>query len=278
MKTLILSDLHFGISTSKVDALLERIRSLSRDYDQVILNGDTLDRYEAPACEPRAERLLQQVTDACRCGGADPILISGNHDPAISNTSHIYLESSQTLVFHGDCLTDCTHPTRKSDQDLRVMLQQHWQEIGRRPENFLDLVAAYRKVQARFLRENPQIKEPRSTFGYIATILVPPRKPFDVFLYWWRVPGLAAALARTYPQPVRHVVIGHSHRAGRWNFGDLEVFNTGSFMPLSLPCVVSVEDAQVSFVPLRKLLKPVRTYLAPRPNRAAQPETLKLEP
>ena len=62
MRTLILSDFHLGIPASRVHDLLEDIRALALQYDRVILNGDTLDRYMVRMEEMRqSARIIEQA-------------------------------------------------------------------------------------------------------------------------------------------------------------------------------------------------------------------------
>jgi UDP-2,3-diacylglucosamine pyrophosphatase LpxH len=255
MRTLILSDLHLGTHASKAAAMLDDIRSLARQYDRVILNGDTLDRYETPGCTPDAGQWLRDATEACSSRDGDPVILSGNHDPAISGQQWVYIEETETLVFHGDCVEDCTHPTRKVDRILAARLGKHWKQRGGRPENFLELVDFHRRVQAEHQIEHPSVREPRSTLSYLASVVFPPTKPYHIIRYWQRAPKIAAALGTTFHKPVRNVVFGHTHRAGRWSYNGITVYNTGSFMPMSAPFAISTEHGQLSFQPLQNMLR-----------------------
>jgi len=272
MKTLILSDFHFGTPASRVERQLDGIRALARQYDRVILNGDTLDRYEAPGCTPQAEALRKDIIEACSSRSGPPELVMGNHDPALSAIQWIYLEEAAALVFHGDCVADCTHPTRSDDRILAARLRQHWQKLGGRPAQFVELSDIYRTVQAQHLLEYPLAREPRSTLTYLLRTIYPPQKPFHILRYWRQTPRVAARLGATFPQPVRHVFIGHTHRAGRWHIHGITVHNTGSFMPMSVPCAASVEGAEISVRPLAALLGTTRAYSLPASGRAGVPE------
>jgi len=263
VKTLILSDFHFGIPASRLSALLDSIRRLASEYDRVILNGDTLDRYEAPHCTAKSEALLKDVIEACQSRFGPPEMIMGNHDPAISKLQWVYLEPSATLVFHGDCIADITHPTKTSEQALAARLRKRWAQLGGRPKGFVELCDAYRKTQAQYLREHPMAREPRGKLAYLASVVMPPQRPLHILRYWWRAPRLAAHLAAAFPRPVRHVLVGHTHSPGEWKVNGITVLNTGSFMPMSIPYAASIEGERIFFRPLEPLLRSTRSYSFP---------------
>ncbi|HYF47830.1 MAG TPA: metallophosphoesterase [Planctomycetota bacterium] len=263
MDVLILSDLHLGSPASRAEPMLTDIRHLARKARRVILNGDTLDRLEAPNAHARAAELIRQAREACCPCDTDVEILSGNHDPAISERHWVYLPESQSLVFHGDCVADCTHPYKPEDQALAASMQAAWQKTGGRPERFLDLVDVHRKVQAEHLKRHPRLCEPKTIFDYIRIATLPPHKPFYILHYWYKAPRIAARLGRNFDRPVRNVVIGHTHRPGQWQFSDLTVLNTGAFMPLATPYAAIEENGRMRLERLTDLLRTHATVSMP---------------
>jgi len=261
MRTLILSDLHLGSRSTRAPAHLAALERLCREFDRVILNGDTLDRFEAPGVCAENDRLASQAR-AALCSRTGPAeFLRGNHDPALSERNWIYLESSQTLVFHGDCIQDMTHPSRKQDKLLAAYLARAWKSRGGRPTEFLKLVDIYRDLQNEFLIANPQIYDRHSKAFYLLRALIPPHRPLQIFSYWHRAPGMVARLAKSFDRPVKTAVVGHSHRGGDWTLDGVRVLNTGSFMPLSKPMAVIADGAHVSIHALQPLLRE-RTFVS----------------
>jgi UDP-2,3-diacylglucosamine pyrophosphatase LpxH len=258
MKTLILSDLHFGHKISCAGKMLDGIRALARNYDRVILNGDTFDCDESAYVQPT---LLAEITDVCASRSGPPEFLTGNHDPIISTVQWVYLPKPALLVFHGDCIADCTNPGRPNERRLASALAEVWQKRGKRPDKFLELITVYRQSQAQFLQHNPLNLDVRNSFWYVAKTLYPPHKSIQVLHYLRAMPRRVARLAATFDQPVRHIVVGHSHRSGCWRVDGATVYNTGSFMPLSTPYAVSVDDETVRFKSLASLLRSKRTVL-----------------
>jgi UDP-2,3-diacylglucosamine pyrophosphatase LpxH len=267
MKVLILSDLHIGSRASRFLNMLEDLRRIARDYDRIVFNGDTLDCYECRARRNAMQPVLRTLTEACTARLGPPIFLSGNHDPAIQGEPWMYLAESRTLIFHGDCISDYTHPTRAEDRELAARLGRHWQGFGGRPGRFELLAGEHRRLQAQFAVEHPPAREPKSTLEYLLSVVTPPQKPFHILAYWVRAPKHAAQLGASFSQPVRHVVFGHTHFAGRWRRLGLDVMNTGSYMPLSLPCAAISDGAQVRFQRVRSLLRTHRSIIAPIPLR-----------
>ena len=257
VKILVISDLHLGNDASKAPALLDGVARIARNYDRIIFNGDTLDVYARPehvAAGTKAARFLEAVHATCRSRSGPPELITGNHDPLISDTHYIYIKEHRALIFHGDCIADSTHPSDPHENILANHVGNHWKKIGGRPSQFVELATTYRRLQGEHLGQFPR-KEHRSSLSYLLSLCYPPQKPFHVLKYVLTSPYLAAELAGTHDAPVDHVVIGHTHRAGNWKTKDRSVLNTGSFMPMSWPSAVVMDEQGVQRIPLAKLLR-----------------------
>lgn len=257
VKILVISDLHVGNDVSKAPAMLDGVARIARNYDRIILNGDTLDCYardEHVAAGTKLARDFEQIRSACTTRTGPPEIITGNHDPRISDTDFIYIKEHRTLVFHGDCIADSTHPSDPQENILANYVGKHWTKIGGRPSQFSELATTYRRLQREHLSENPR-KERRSTLTYLLGLCYPPQKPFHVLKYVLTSHHLAEELADAHDQPIDHVVIGHTHRAGTWKIRNRTVFNTGSFMPMSWPSAVVMDERGVYRVPLAKLIR-----------------------
>ncbi len=254
MKVLVLSDFHLGNPSSKGYGLMDGIARITRNYDRVILNGDTLDRYENEALLPKISRDLEQVKAACASRSGPPEIITGNHDPILSDVHWLYVKEARALIFHGDCIMDVTHPSDRSEKLLGSYVSKHWEKIGGRPELFKDRAEIYRKLQGEHLRMYPRY-EARSKFVYLLRLFNTPRKPFDLVSYVWHAPRRAAEVAKGHDEPVDYVIVGHTHRPGTWQYHGKTVMNTGSFMPLSAPSAVVIAEGKPTRIPLTTLIR-----------------------
>ncbi len=263
MKILILSDLHLGSRASKAAANLDGIARVAAGFDRVILNGDTLDRcYGDPSGDERATRFIEDVRERCASRNGPPELLTGNHDPAISDAHWVYHEASATLIFHGDCVLDCTHPTKKDDQAMMARLRARWDELGGRPEDFSTLHQNYRQVQRQFLPIINPYKKPKTALQYAMSLIFPPRRPFDILHYWMKAPERALKLARAFKQPLKAVVVGHTHKPGHWKIDGVDVYNTGSSMPLSGAFAFCIDNERVEHIRLERLVESAPTAVA----------------
>ena len=78
MKRLIISDTHIGSKFYRKEALLELLKT--KDYDQLILNGDIIEFLKGPTFEKASLEIFNAI-DYCK----EIIYIIGNHDTAIAN-------------------------------------------------------------------------------------------------------------------------------------------------------------------------------------------------
>ena len=263
MKTLVLSDLHLGSKASQAAARLSDIARIAAGFDRVILNGDTLDRcYVNPQSDARLMQLIADVQKYCASRNGPPELLTGNHDPVISDVHHLYDEPSQTLIFHGDCIRDCTHPTKKTDQQLMAKLMQRWQQLGGRPTDFVALHENYREVQRLELPIINPYKKSKTITQYALSLVYPPRRPFDIIHYWMKAPERALETAASFARPVKQLIVGHTHRPGHWRIRGTDVYNLGSFMPFSGAYGLTLDGANVSFVELKQLMSGTRKVVS----------------
>ena len=98
----------------------------------------------------------------------------------ISDTDYIYIKEHRALIFHGDCIADSTHPSDPHEHILANYVGKHWNTIGGRPSQFVELAATYRRLQREHLGEFPR-KEHRSSLSYLLGLCYPPQKPFLLF-------------------------------------------------------------------------------------------------
>ena len=107
-RIVIISDLHLGrprCAASSAAAL----RPLWDGASHLIVNGDAAEIHH-PRHWPRAAREMLSLFDLCEADGVELTLLSGNHDPYITDLRHLHLADGLVFVTHGDVLHPAIAP------------------------------------------------------------------------------------------------------------------------------------------------------------------------
>lgn len=237
----ILSDIHFGHPHTLVHDW-EQLRPLIAGAGTMIFNGDSVEQC-FPSRRDRAGQDARDLQALCRSEGAEPVLITGNHDPEISDTHFVELGGGEILVTHGDMLFCGVSPWSRM---VDALIRAHHAEIARLDEvQRTDL--EYQLRAAKRVEFAVPVVEPRgrrSLTEHLAGLLRecwPPSRPAAVLRVWLEMPGRAARLAETYRPKARFVAVGHVHNAGVWEIPPRWVINTGSFCPPFRRRLVEIE-------------------------------------
>jgi len=242
----IVSDLHFGHPASVIERA-EQLIPLFRDAKTVIFNGDTAElRYR------RGRRIgmrnFRIMRETCIAAGAQPVFINGNHDPMLSELSHVDLAGGAVLVTHGDLLF---HDISPWSHDAEILAAAHTRELaGLKDDAFLDfekrLKASKRAALAIELHKTHMRRDKLAAIRTVLRECWPPWRPFQIFHSWAVTPGRAEVLARTFRPRARFILIGHTHCYGHWQRGPRVIINTGSFLPLSGRMAVDLQGSTLT--------------------------------
>jgi predicted phosphodiesterase len=246
----ILSDLHFGHPASIIENP-EQLIPLFREAKTIVFNGDTVElRYL------RGRRIGMRNYDlmraACETAGVHPIFINGNHDPILSETSHLDLANGAVLVTHGDLLF---HDISPWSHEAGVIGEAHTRELEELGEDaFLDfekrLKASKRAALSIELHRTRMRRDKLSALRTLLRECWPPWRPFQVIHSWAITPGRAEALARVFRPRARFILIGHTHFSGCWRRGPRMVINTGSFLPFGGRMAIDVQGETLTVRPI----------------------------
>jgi len=226
-RILIISDLHLGREHGAAPSA-EALRPIWRGAHRLVLNGDIAEVHH-PEHWTVAARETIRLMDLCEEDGVEVTILSGNHDPFLSDIRHLHLAGGRVFVTHGDVLHPAVAPwspaagrIRNAQADAMASL-----EASERMDLESRLSASQHACYAEWAEGRRLEREAkRSTFlGMFAR----PWALVQVLHYWRLFPKLAAAFAREHAPDARFTVIGHTHRGGRWRFGEHVVINTGSF-------------------------------------------------
>lgn len=245
----IFSDLHFGDPSSRLGSLAA-LRPLFDGADELLLNGDTLDT--RPSSRPaRTAALHAEVKAFFQAESRPAVLLTGNHDPAISTCHAREFADRQVLVTHGDILFDELVPWGRDASLLRKVIAEEMSRLTpAQRESFDARLEACRRAAARIpQRHQAEPRGWRHALGFLADTVWPPTRILRVLRAWQETPARADALLSRHQLPARFLVMGHTHRLGATlTPGGRVLLNTGSFCP---PTGVGVVDLTPDRITLR---------------------------
>jgi predicted phosphodiesterase len=221
----ILSDLHFRDASSRLRRL-EDLGPLLEGVDTLWLNGDTCDNQSGM---PAAAVAVLVAFFRARV----PVvhLLTGNHDPDISDRHWCTTAGHRLVATHGDVFFDDIVPWG-SQRDLLVARRRA--AAHRHPEiedsSLPGRIALHRLACTGLAREvNPEHSGLFQRLHRFVDEFFPPRKPLAMLRVWRSLPDQVAALAPAWFPGVQVVVTGHVHFPRVWRRGDLAIINTGAF-------------------------------------------------
>lgn len=239
----ILSDIHYGDRASIVTSL-DQLGPLANGVETLVSNGDTTDNRPGPDPEELAAHAAA-LAGFIAGAPAEVRLLSGNHDPTLSEVHHLDLPGG-VLVTHGDLLFEEIVPWSEVADQARELVEASRRAPGRTCR-LEDLLAAHREAAARIPRHvDPTLHGSRTAVGLVRDALQFAPKALRILRAWRDAPRLGSGLLATHRPTARFLVIGHTHRAGVWRRADGRVvINTGSLCPPSGRLLVDLDSDEL---------------------------------
>jgi len=238
-RTVILSDTHLsgnGQGAGCADAL----RPLWQDADELIINGD-LAELSDPKWRVHAARQVMRLQDLCEEDGVRLTMLSGNHDPLLTDRRFLRLCHGEVFLTHGDMLHPAISPWTSHARQLRELHDDALKTLELVDRAQLDQ-QAMAAAHASNLKWDHLAEHRAPERGFVMNKLDHARKVAKVLWFWHRLPKLAARFAQRYAPDARFFVFGHIHRAGIWRFGHQTIINTGSYHCPRNPHAVVIQD------------------------------------
>jgi predicted phosphodiesterase len=249
----ILSDLHWGHKASLIRAS-ESLEGLVREADKVIFNGDTLEqKFEDSPCHldkplPR----LAEFRDLLESWEVEPLFLTGNHDPRISNTHYCELNGGEILITHGDAIFPTVAPWSANRKVLENAVARGLASSSA-TESFYSFLQVFKDAS---LEEQALVKDYDPTvWGKIQIFLRqawPPTRAFTILECWREAPKKAIELVEKFQKRPRFLIIGHTHKPDITVNGSTTVINTGSFLPWPGATTVDIDSSSIT---VRKVIK-----------------------
>ncbi|EDY81313.1 Ser/Thr protein phosphatase family protein [Verrucomicrobiia bacterium DG1235] len=254
-KIRIVSDLHIGHKASVIESL-EALRPLAEGVDWLIFNGDTLelkygdlDIEHYDAGEQR--RQFEKEAESWDC---EVTLITGNHDPEISEIHSLSILNDQVFITHGDGLFREIAPWSSNIENLKTCTEHiDPQATGQSLEDMHSYLQQHKDatLKAHKLDKvyNPTLWGKFKIFLHQAW---PPSTPFRILRCWREVPDRAVSLTSRFSLAPKFIVLGHTHKPGIWKRGEQTIINLGSYFPWPGALCIDIEDTTLS---IRKIQK-----------------------
>lgn len=238
-RIVIISDTHLGRRGSPAP---DALRPLWAGAGELIVNGDLAELHD-PACRTAAARHVLRLQEMCEADGVTLTVLSGNHDPQLTDVRHLTLRDGLIFITHGDVLHPAISPWNGTDTLLHALNEEALVTLEQEERSALpgQLAAAQHACHMNWdMHDRPQ---PASAAGRLAEKA---RKVAATLWYWRTLPRRAAAFAREHALDARFFIFGHIHRAGIWNFDDLVVINTGCWHFPFRPRVVTIDPMHLA--------------------------------
>jgi predicted phosphodiesterase len=222
--TLILSDLHLGrprLSAPSADAL----RPLWQGCAKMIINGDVAEVHH-PTHWSVAARQTLRLHDLCEEDGVELVLLSGNHDPYLTDVRHLDLADERVFITHGDVLHPAIAPWSPR---AGIMREAHDRAIAAIPPEERDRLETRLKVSQYASHVEWSEMAHEAAKSTVPQMLLRPWSLLAVLWYWHRFPNLAAEFLAEHAPRAKVGVFGHTHRPGIWEIGGRVILNTGAF-------------------------------------------------
>jgi UDP-2,3-diacylglucosamine pyrophosphatase LpxH len=245
-RTVIISDTHLGrLHGAALSA--PALRPLWQGADQFIINGDVAEIHH-PDQWGDAARQTMQLYDLCETDGVHLTMLSGNHDPFISDIRHLQLADGAVFVTHGDVLHPALAPWSPAAQRIRAAYDQAMAAMVNDSRDELE-----QRLEAAQHASHAEWQGLKREAGR-STLLGLMRRPWalvQVLLYWMRVPYLGERFLVRHAPDARFLIIGHTHRPGIWTINDRVIINTGCYGFPGTPRAVILEDGVLQVYRIR---------------------------
>lgn len=239
-RIIVISDTHLG--RPHCAALSARaLRPLWAEATHFIVNGDVAEVHH-PTHWTEAARQTLLLLDLCEADGVQLTLLSGNHDPFISDVRSLHLADDEIFITHGDVLHPAVAPWSPAAARIRAAHdaalaalppEQHAQLESRLSVSALASHEEWRELEREALRSS------------VWRMLIRPWAIARVLWYWRQFPALAVAFADAFASEASYIILGHTHRPGIWRMRGRTVINTGSFGFPGSPRAVVIEPGRL---------------------------------
>lgn len=245
-RIVIISDTHLGRARAAARSA-DALRPLWAGAAHLIVNGDVAEVHH-PDHWSDAARQTMQLHDLCEADGVSLTLLSGNHDPYISDIRHLNLAEHRVFVTHGDVLHPAVAPWSPVAGRIRAAYETAMQSLHGEERDQLERRLTAAQHAAAHVELSQLSREARRSS--ILGMLMRPWAVVRVLWYWHVFPRIAARFMAEHAPRATFGIFGHTHHPGLWHKSKRVIINTGSFGFPGSPMAVVLENEQLSVWPI----------------------------
>jgi len=245
-RILVLSDTHLGRPDGAAVSAAA-LRPLWQGCNHLVLNGDVAEVHH-PEYRGQAARQVMELLELADQDQVNVTMLSGNHDPYISDVRHLRLAGGRVFITHGDVLHPAIAPWSPAADKIRTVHKLALAKLDPHQRGKLEhrLAASQHAANAEWsYYEEHDHKSP------IVQLLQRPWLIPKILLYWRKMPHLAAAFAAEHVPDARFILLGHTHRQGVWHVANRVIINTGCYGFPGKPWAALLDQGELSIRPIK---------------------------
>lgn len=241
MKTRVLSDLHLGHGSSRIESI-DQLEPLFEGVDHFLFAGDIWQERARSESRGKARGLFDELQRSLDGRGIAYEFLRGNHDPG-TGEAVAWRERKRILITHGDALYPDATPWSREMPRRRKEVAEIIARYAPRADRAEACADRAREI-ALSVRPQPMMKIP-PPLNFFATALWPPSRPFEIFRVWRELGQRGIQFLEESGEGAQVLICGHFHAAQVWSGRGRHFINTGSFMKGSTPWLVDLEKGLV---------------------------------
>ncbi len=247
-RTVILSDTHIG-KPGRGAPSAASLRPLWQGADRLILNGDIAEVHD-PTWRGKAAREVLAIEEMCEEDGVEVVILSGNHDPMISDRRSLTLYDGAIFITHGDILHPAISPWNSYAPKLQSLHEKTLSLLNPSELSSLDTRLAAVQHVAHIDWDQADSHRPATGPKWQRALAIPV-KAGRVLWHWSTMHWRAYGFMLRHAPDARFFIFGHYHHSGVWRMGKRVVINTGSYCFPAMPLAVVIEGQELRVYPIR---------------------------
>lgn len=238
----VFSDLHLGHPANTIKDV-NTLAPLLKGAGTAVFNGDTCQML-AKEVKGNAQALLEELIELCEQLNVEPIFLPGNHDPQISERTHLELFDGRIVIFHGDVIYPKVSPWSKFYFWKKEEVDRYLSQIE--PEH-LSISERYQLAHkvVQLMKPQKRGKTTKGNFSYYLDMLFPPQRLWELLRVKYKHKKELQKFVEHYFPKAEIILYGHFHNMSHFNLEGKIFVNTGAFMRGCKSSMIEITEKQL---------------------------------